>query len=56
MEQALGLVEDSQGIQRTQDLAAHHAKLAVEHIEKLPSSENRQTLIEMADYVLSRLN
>ncbi|MEA5598226.1 solanesyl diphosphate synthase [Rivularia sp. UHCC 0363] len=56
LEQALILIEDSKGIQRSRDLAAKHAKLAVEHIEKLPSSQNRQTLIEMADYVLSRLN
>ncbi|MGB3758728.1 MAG: solanesyl diphosphate synthase [Rivularia sp. (in: cyanobacteria)] len=56
LEKALTLVEDSKGIQRSRDLAAYHAKLAVEHISQLPSSSTRQTLIDMADYVLSRLN
>lgn len=56
LEKALALVETSKGIQRSRDLAAYHAKLAVEHISQLPSSPTRQTLIDMADYVLSRLN
>ena len=56
LEKALALVEDSKGIQRSRDLAAYHAKLAVEHMSQLPSSPTRQTLIDMADYVLSRLN
>ncbi len=56
LEKALTLVEDSKGIQRSRDLAAYHAKLAVEHMSQLPSSSTRQTLIDMADYVLSRLN
>ncbi|MEM6752362.1 MAG: solanesyl diphosphate synthase [Cyanobacteria bacterium P01_C01_bin.38] len=56
LEKALALVEDSKGIQRSRDLAAYHAKLAVEHISQLPSSATRQTLIDMTDYVLSRLN
>ena len=56
LDQALALVEDSQGIQRARDLAAYHAKLAVEHMGQLPSSEHRQALIDMAEYVLSRLN
>ncbi|MGB3636068.1 MAG: solanesyl diphosphate synthase [Rivularia sp. (in: cyanobacteria)] len=56
LEKALALVEDSKGIQRSRDLAAYHAFLAVEHISQLPSSPTRQTLIDMADYVLSRLN
>jgi len=56
LEQALVLIEDSQGIQRSRDLAAYHAKLGVEHIKQLPPSESCQTLIDMADYVLSRLN
>ncbi len=56
LEQALALIEDSKGIQRSRDLAANHAKLAVEHMGQLPSSPTRQALIDMADYVLSRLN
>jgi all-trans-nonaprenyl-diphosphate synthase len=55
LEQALALIQDSQGIQRSRELAAHHAKLAVEHLAALPSSESHQALINIADYVLSRL-
>jgi all-trans-nonaprenyl-diphosphate synthase len=55
LEQAIALVKDSQGIQRSRDLAAHHAKSAVEHLSDLPPTEPRQALIELADYVLSRL-
>ncbi len=56
LEKALALIEDTKCFERSRDLAAHHAKLAVEHIGQLPSSPTRQTLIDMADYVLSRLN
>ncbi|MDY6901796.1 MAG: solanesyl diphosphate synthase [Cyanobacteriota bacterium] len=56
LEKALSLINDTKGIERSRDLAAYHAKLAVEHIGQLPSSPTRQTLIDMADYVLSRLN
>ncbi len=55
LEQALALIEDSQGIQQTRELAAHHAKLAKENIAVLSPSESREALINMADYVLSRL-
>jgi all-trans-nonaprenyl-diphosphate synthase len=55
LEQALALIMDSQGIQRSRELAAHHAKLAVEHLASLPASESRQALVDMTDYVLSRL-
>lgn len=55
LEQALRLIEDSQGIQRARELAAHHAELAVQYLEGLPTSAPRQALVELADYVLSRL-
>ncbi|BAY45559.1 polyprenyl synthetase [Scytonema sp. HK-05] len=55
LEQAISLIHDSQGIARAKELADHHAKLAVEHIAELPSSESRACLIKMGDYVLSRL-
>ncbi len=55
LEQGLALILDSQGIQKSRELAAHHAKLAVEHLAGLPPSESRQALIDMTDYVLSRL-
>jgi all-trans-nonaprenyl-diphosphate synthase len=55
LQQAMALIHDSQGIQRARELAAHHAKLAVDHLEDLQPSESRQALVSMADYVLSRL-
>ncbi|MDJ0735658.1 MAG: solanesyl diphosphate synthase [Nostocaceae cyanobacterium] len=55
LEQAMQLIADSQGIQKARELAADHAKVSVEHIEVLPPSESRQALINMANYVLSRL-
>ena len=55
LEQALALIKDSRGIERSRTLAAHHAKAAVAHLSDLPMSESRQALIKLADYVLSRL-
>jgi len=55
LEQALRLIEDSHGIQQARELAAYHAKLAVDHLEVLATSESREALIKIADYVLSRL-
>ncbi|MEH2055743.1 MAG: solanesyl diphosphate synthase [Nostoc sp.] len=55
LEQALALIQDSQGIQQARDLAAHHAKLAIEHLAVLPPSESHQALINIAEYTLSRL-
>ncbi|MBE9103479.1 MAG: solanesyl diphosphate synthase [Nostoc sp.] len=55
LEQALALIQDSQGIQQARELAAHHAKLAIEHLAVLPFSESHQALINIAEYTLSRL-
>jgi all-trans-nonaprenyl-diphosphate synthase len=55
LEQALNLIADSRGIERSRELAAHHAQAAVQHLADLHASEPRQALIELADYVLSRL-
>ncbi|MBF2065206.1 MAG: solanesyl diphosphate synthase [Calothrix sp. C42_A2020_038] len=55
LEQAMALIVDSQGISKARELAVHHAKLAVEHLVDLPYSESRQALINMTDFVLSRL-
>jgi all-trans-nonaprenyl-diphosphate synthase len=55
LEQALTLIKESSGLQKTRELAAHHAQKAVKSISKLPASESRRVLIELADYVLSRL-
>ncbi|BAT56288.1 Polyprenyl synthetase [Nostoc sp. NIES-3756] len=55
LEQALELIQNSQGIQQARDLAAHHTKLAIEHLATLPTSESHQALINIAEYTLSRL-
>jgi all-trans-nonaprenyl-diphosphate synthase len=55
LNQAIALVEASQGIERSRELASHHAQLAVQHLSSIPSSEPREALIELADYVVSRL-
>jgi all-trans-nonaprenyl-diphosphate synthase len=55
LDQAVALVRDSQGIQRSWELAAHHAQQAVQSLADLPPSDSRKALIELADYVLSRL-
>ncbi len=55
LEQAITLIKDSSGIEQSRELAAHHAQQAVEHMSKFPASDSRQALIDLADYVLSRL-
>lgn len=55
LEQALELIQDSQGIQQSRELAAHHTKLAIEHLATLPPSESHQALIKIAEYAISRL-
>lgn len=55
LEQAIALIKDSQGIQRSRELAASHAQAAVKHLAGFPPTESRQALLELADYVLSRL-
>jgi all-trans-nonaprenyl-diphosphate synthase len=55
LEQALELIQDSTGLQQARQLAADHAKLAAENITILAPSESRQALINLTDYVLSRL-
>lgn len=55
LEQALTLVRDSQGIERSRELATYHAKLAVDSLADLPPSSSRQALTKLTDYVLRRL-
>ncbi len=53
--QALALVRESQGIDRSRQLAAHYAQLSVQDLALLKPSEPAKALIDLADYVLSRL-
>ncbi len=55
IDQAIALVMESQGIERCRDLAAQYAQTAVQHINQLKPSESSKALVDLADYVLSRL-
>jgi all-trans-nonaprenyl-diphosphate synthase len=55
LEQAIALIHDANGIDQARTLAHEHAQKAIYHLQDLPPSESRQTLIDLADYVLSRL-
>lgn len=55
LEEALNLVNESSGIKRSQEMAKKYAAIAVQEIQELPPSEPRQALIDLTDYVLSRL-
>lgn len=55
LEEAIALITESQGIERSRELATHHVQQAVEQLASLPPSASRQALIDMADYVLKRL-
>jgi all-trans-nonaprenyl-diphosphate synthase len=55
LEQAIAIIKGSQSIERSRELAAQHARTAVQHLVELPPSESRQALTKLADYVLSRL-
>ncbi|UBF25923.1 solanesyl diphosphate synthase [Kovacikia minuta CCNUW1] len=55
LEQAIALVKDGQGIERSRELAMYHTRTAIDHLAVLPPSASRQALIKLGDYVLSRL-
>jgi all-trans-nonaprenyl-diphosphate synthase len=55
LEEAIALITESQGIERSRELATKHTQQAVAHLASLPPSASRQALIDMADYVLKRL-
>ncbi|HEY9597890.1 MAG TPA: solanesyl diphosphate synthase [Cyanophyceae cyanobacterium] len=55
LEQAMALVKESQGIERSRELASYHAQAAVQKLAQLKPSESTNALIELADYVLSRM-
>lgn len=54
-EKALDIVRNSQGIARSRELAAHHGNLALQSLDCLDASPSKQSLLELADYVLSRM-
>ncbi|KKI98483.1 solanesyl diphosphate synthase [Prochlorothrix hollandica] len=56
LEQALEMIDNSQGLAKSRTLAAHHAHLALEALQDLPASAPRQALMDITDYVLSRIH
>lgn len=54
-EQAIDLIHQSKGIQRSRDLAAAEAKAAVACLDVLDPSAAKQALQDIADYVLRRV-
>jgi len=55
LEEALMLVAESSGIARSQELAKQYIAIAVQELQDLPTSESHQSLVDLADYVISRL-
>lgn len=55
-DEAIALVHQSNGIERSRELARHHAALAMEHLSDLPVTDSRQALLGLTNYVLSRLH
>ncbi|MEA5511473.1 solanesyl diphosphate synthase [Crocosphaera sp. UHCC 0190] len=55
IEKALSIVKESHGIERSRELAAYHAQLALKHLDCLQPSVSAQSLTDLADYALSRL-
>ncbi|MDJ0508802.1 MAG: solanesyl diphosphate synthase [Crocosphaera sp.] len=55
MEKALSIISESQGIERSRELASYHAQLALKQLDCLKASQYSQSLTELVDYVLSRL-
>lgn len=55
IEKALDLIYSSQGIPRSKNLANQYAQSSIKHLDCLASSSSKDVLIELVDYVLSRI-
>lgn len=53
--QALDLVNNSDGIEKSRGLAYQHSQLALEDLQCLPNSPAKESLMDLTDYVLSRI-
>jgi len=53
--QAIALINASDGIQRSRDLAKSYAKQAIASIEWLPNSAHKHALLDLVPYILNRL-
>ena len=55
LETALAFVRESEAIPRTRELAKTFAREARESLDWMPESPSRTALLELPDFVLSRL-
>ena len=55
IEKALDFIHSSQGIPRSKELADQYGQSALKHLDCLASSPSKDVLIELVDYVLSRI-
>jgi all-trans-nonaprenyl-diphosphate synthase len=55
LEEAIALINNSQGIERSRALAESFSAQALQRLEKLPSSPSKQALVELTDYIIKRL-
>jgi all-trans-nonaprenyl-diphosphate synthase len=54
--EAVAIVKASQGIARSRELALYHSQQAIACLADLPSSESKESLLMLTDYVLSRMH
>jgi all-trans-nonaprenyl-diphosphate synthase len=56
LDRALAIVHETRGIERSRDLARHHAEIARQNLGHLEPSESKEALDGLVDYVLRRCN
>lgn len=54
VQQVVDIIHRYDGFSRTQAIAMHHARQAVEALERLPDSPIRQSFIALCDYIVRR--
>lgn len=55
LETAIALVKESEGIEKSRQLAAYHSCQAIEHLTTFKPSECSQALRDLAEYILHRM-
>jgi len=55
LEQALELVNSSNGIEKARSLAYQHSQLALQDLQCLPKCPSQESLADLTDYVLTRI-
>jgi all-trans-nonaprenyl-diphosphate synthase len=56
LDRALAIVHETKGIDRSRQLAKHHAEMARQNLSQLDASESKDALDGLVDYVLRRCN